>query len=654
MRSLILGNGSLLIALDAHAEVRDLYFPHVGLEEHVYDTLRHRIGVYVDGALSWLSEDDRWKISIDCEEDALVGNTTARNDALRIELHFHDLVYNEKAIFLRRIVVKNLAERARDIKLYLGHEFQISRSEAASTAYFDPARSAIIHYRGQRAFLVAGESGGAPFSDYAVGLSRYGGKEGTFRDAEDGSLSKNAIEHGPADSVIGFYGTYEAGAERVIRYWLTAGRSIEDVCALEEYLRVKTPEHLLMTASGYWRAWVNRYQWNFYGLGEAERALFKKSLLLVRAHVDDGGGIIASADSDPLQHGKDTYAYVWPRDASYAAVALDRAGDGNVVERFFDFANGVIRKEGYFMHKYLPDRSLGSSWHPWIRNGAPQLPIQEDETALVIWALREHYRHGKDLEFIEKLDNSLIEKAADFMLAYRDPATGLPQPSYDLWEERHGVSTFTAAAVCGALGAAADLAETLGKTERTRRYRAAAEEVREGILAHLYDSASGLFVKLLDPANNATDLSVDIAGAYGVFAFGVLPPEDPRLARAFEESARRLTVRGGIARYERDAYFSAVPGVPNPWFITTLWHAEYLIARARREEDFAPVREIFSWVASHALPSGVLSEQLSAVDGAQISVAPLAWSHASYVNAVLAYLDKLEELGICPACNPAP
>ena len=46
-------------------------------------------------------------------------------------------------------------------------------------------------------------------------------------------------------------------------------------------------------------------------------------------------------DSDTLQHGKDTYAYVWPRDAAYAALALDRAGDTNVAERFFTFMNDV-------------------------------------------------------------------------------------------------------------------------------------------------------------------------------------------------------------------------------------------------------------------------------------------------------------------------
>ena len=95
-----------------------------------------------------------------------------------------------------------------------------------------------------------------------------------------------------------------------------------------------------------------------------------------------------------------------------------------------------------------------SSWHPWVRDGKVQLPIQEDETALVIISLWEYYELSKDLEFIEEVYTTLIKKAADFMSTYRDEVTGLPKPSYDLWEEKYGISTFTASAVYGALMAA--------------------------------------------------------------------------------------------------------------------------------------------------------------------------------------------------------
>jgi GH15 family glucan-1,4-alpha-glucosidase len=103
---------------------------------------------------------------------------------------------------------------------------------------------------------------------------------------------------------------------------------------------------------------------------------------------------------------------------------------------------------------------------------------------------------------------------------------------------------------------------------------------------------------------------------------------------------------GGIARFQDDDYYRidmVSPG--NPWFITTLWYAEYLIARAKTETDFVRIRDIFSWVARHALPSGALSEQLNPQTGTQVCASPLTWSHATYVIAVLKYLDRLKELG---------
>jgi GH15 family glucan-1,4-alpha-glucosidase len=654
MRSLILGNGSLLVALNASGEVSDFYFPHPGLENHTGGQLKHRLGVYCDGQLSWLSEDSRWNIRVECEDDSLEGRIIAKNSAIDIALTFRDIVYNESPIFLREVTITNLAPRSREIKLYFGHEFHISHSPGGDTAYFDPTSGAVIHYKDKRVFLANGECDGAPFSDYAVGLTHFDGKRGTYRDAEDGMLSKNPIEHGHVDSIIGFYNTYNAGEEKLVRYWLTAGDSIERALELNTYVLKKGHDHLVKTAGSFWRAWINKYPWSFYKMSPATIALYKKSLMFVRAHVDDGGGIIASADAEVLKYEEDTYAYVWTRDAAYAALALDRAGDTNVAERFFNFCNEVISKDGYFMHKYLPDRSLGSSWHPWIRDGIEQLPIQEDETALVIWTLAEHYKHSRDLEFIEKLYNSLIEKAANFMAVYRDTTTGLPKPSYDLWEEKRGVSTFTSAAVFGALSSAADIAKILGKEDREHFYREAAEEVRIGIITYLMGSECG-FVKMLETAGQKSvcDQTADISSVYGVFSFGVLPPDDPRLEKAFTETLTRLRVGEGIGRYEHDYYY-ATSTMSNPWFISSLWHAEYLIARAKTEEDFIPVRDIFEWVAHHAQISGVLSEQISATDGTQCSVAPLMWSHAAYANAVLLYLDRLAEVGICATCNPAP
>lgn len=659
-RSIVLSNGELCIALDDRAQVRDIYYPHVGLEDHVRGHYIHRVGVWVDGAMSWMGEDSSWEISISCEEEALASRIVARNPRIEVELVFKDIVYNERAVFLRRVSVHNKAQRQREIKLYFAHQFEIYKSHGGDTAYYDPSSHSIIHYKGLRVFLINAALDGEPFGDYTAGKANFQGSEGSHRDADDGMLTKNPIEHGPADSVIGLYAQYEPDQERSCHYWIAVANTIPEARELNQYVVKKTPEHLIQSASDYWKAWVNAYQWNFHGLTPPHVALFRRSLMYLRAHIDKEGGVVASLDSDMLQHGLDTYSYVWPRDGAYAALALDLAGDANVSKRFFEFCHSVITDEGYFMHKYLPDRSLGSSWHPWIKDGQVQLPIQEDETASVLFALYCHYLHSRDLEFLEDMYGKLVERAADFLVHYRDPDTKLPRPSYDLWELSRGTFTYTAASVYGALIAAAELSKILGKSSNEAQYRDAAHEVQEAIMKYCWDEGAGAFAKMVRVKDGVLerDNTTDISSAYGIFFYEVLPSTDPRLMRAFDQAVRKLSwgiSTGGLARVENDWYYrQGGEATGNPWLISTLWYAEYLIANAHSEADLDRVREIFSWVVRRALPSGVLPEQAHPTTGEPLSAMPLAWSHAAYVTAVLKYLDKLEELGICKACNPAP
>ena len=57
-RDLPLGNGSLLVNFDASYQLRDLYWPHVGLENHSNGHV-FRFGVWVDGRFRWL-DDPGW------------------------------------------------------------------------------------------------------------------------------------------------------------------------------------------------------------------------------------------------------------------------------------------------------------------------------------------------------------------------------------------------------------------------------------------------------------------------------------------------------------------------------------------------------------------------------------------------------------------
>ena len=207
--------------------------------------------------------------------------------------------------------------------------------------------------------------------------------------------------------------------------------------------------------------------------------------------------------------------------------------------------------------------------------------------------------------------------------------------------------------------AASKFASVLGKTESEQRYKKAADNMREAILRYLYDEKEGIFYKMIRFHGDEViyDKTIDVSSVYGAFKFRVLDIDDERLKRAIDKTQEYLTCKtdvGGIARYQGDQYYR-VPGdvVPgNPWFITTLWLVQYYIFKARSEKDLQIAKDWFRWVVKYALPSGILSEQINPYTGEQVSAAPLTWSHAEFVVSVIAYMEKLEQLGIAKVSHP--
>jgi GH15 family glucan-1,4-alpha-glucosidase len=643
----------MLVGLDYRGQVRDLYYPHVGEANHVSGAsgnFVHRIGVFVDGVLSWLDSED-WMITIGADDKTSIGSLIAINAKIGVELRSRDAIHNEQNVFLRNFTLINLGVASREIKLFLSQQFRISESRRGDTAFYDPRVKAIVHYKGNTTFLVNAYIDGKQFTEYNIGLFGIEGKEGTYMDALDGVLEKNPIEHGSVDSVIGVEATLAPGAKADVFYWVVCANTVPAVHALDEYVLEETPERLIASTEAYWRAWLEKEPRDLTILPEALRTLYNRSLITMRVHADNDGGIIASSDTDMLHHGRDTYSYVWPRDAAVIATALDVSGYHDAAHRFFMFISRVIEPGGYLMHKYRTDGVLGSSWHPWMQQGEPRLPIQEDETAATIVALWQYYDRGRDLEFIESLYNPYIEPAAKFMCEYIEPTTGLPQASYDLWEEKYGTSTYTAASVYAALMAASRFAMMLGKDDDARTYQAIAQRMQAAIATVLYDESLGMFVKSVkhDADGDLTyDRTLDTSSFYGLIAFDVFDIDDPKITTAYKTVQERLAVHAnskGYIRYENDGYYRMRDAdTPNPWVITTLWMAQYQIKKATKLTELKEPLELLEWTCSHATTGGVLAEQMHPNTRAHLSTAPLTWSHAEYVLTVDAYLKKVKEL----------
>ena len=516
-RDIPVGNGQMLVTFDGHYQVRDLYYPHVGQENHAGNG-PCRFGVWGtvpgedrrEARVYWT--DEGWDISLKYQADTLATDVTLRHDDLKVQLDCTDVVDFHRPVLVRRITVKNLHDQDREVRLFHHHDFYLYGTKVGDTAYYDPSLRSLIHYRKQRYLMTCFYSQGEQQVDeYATGTAGFRGAEGTWRDAEDGVLGNNPIAQGAVDSTMMIRIQVPAHGERVVFLVIGAGQKSDDIEEIHRFLHRVSPQGCIDRTTAYWKLWLSASRAELNGsddesdqTGLSERVvrLFKRSLLTVRTQIDNDGAIIAANDSDIMQFSRDTYSYLWPRDGAFVADAMDAAGFSDVSRSFFWFCTTLLEEGGYFLHKYNPDGSPASSWHPWVAGGRPQLPIQEDETALVLWAVWRHFVRYRDIEFVRPLWVRLIQPAADFLVRYRDPDTNLPLPSYDLWEERWGVHAFTVASVYGGLMGASRFAKAFGDTPRATQYQRAADEVQAAFCKHMWSEEKGRFLRRITPTDH--------------------------------------------------------------------------------------------------------------------------------------------------------
>lgn len=204
--------------------------------------------------------------------------------------------------------------------------------------------------------------------------------------------------------------------------------------------------------------------------------------------------------------------------------------------------------------------------------------------------------------------------------------------------------------------AASNFAKEFGETELGEEYAQGAAQMRQAMDQFLFLKEENRFARMIHFTQDGSiekDATID-ASLSGTFAFGAYSANDPKVQSTMEQIYKKLwnPNAGGLSRYENDSYYrrsSSGPG--NPWFVTTLWFAQYVIARAKNRENLEEALKLMEWVADHALPSGVLAEQVNPDTNEPISVSPLTWSHGAYIATVQLYLNKLLELETCAACG---
>ena len=636
-RPVVLSNGQLFVGLDESGLVHDFYYPYVGLENlTTARSTQHKIGVWVDGVFSW-TDDGSWQLNVNFDDSALISNIQLVSKQLHITLHLQDFVDCEYNALIREVHISNQADDSREIRLFMHQVFEISRGGRSDTALYVPDAHYILDYKGRYSLLIAGkDDDGTAFDQYAVGNYGIENKAGTFKDAEDGELSQNAVEHGGVDSVIRFCKTIAGNSSGTVHYWVIAASSQSDAQAVHQYFNAIDVRERYSKTKHYWADWLQPSLQKVSSLPDDLRIALQKSLLVIKAHCDERGSVLASGDSSIYNYGRDYYCYCWPRDAAYALWPLIRLGHFEEAKRFFAFARDTMHPDGYLMHKYQPDRAIGSTWHPLVHGKHAELAIQEDETAAVIFMIHEYLQASDDRVYVENLYHTFVEPGANFMAGFIDEATGLPHASYDLWEQVFLTTTYSTAVTIAGLEAAAALATLYEHPAEAARWQKAAASIRANLDQLCTDSGYFRRGQLLnaDGSSEYND-SLDIASLYGPFMYARLPLDDKRLVATVKQAEASIVATGpigGVIRYPGDDYFlEKTKFGGNPWIVCTLWLAQYYQAAGRQAE----AQELLDWALARRLPSGVLSEQFDPETGAPIGVAPLVWSHAELVNTIL-------------------
>ncbi|MBS1887222.1 MAG: hypothetical protein JSU06_08545 [Actinobacteria bacterium] len=350
---------------------------------------------------------------------------------------------------------------------------------------------------------------------------------------------------------------------------------------------------VVRTATGEARGWLGRSTALGSGAPRWARALYRRSLLTVHALTSRRTGAVAAG-------ARDGWAYVWPRDAATAALALEASGHGAEARHVARFLTGLdLAAAARFTETGAP---------------VPGRPAQGDAAGWVAIAGR---------------------------------ATGVPPPDRPFaWRNRADYQESTPGTYLGNALAATGSHVDGPKTADIEHF-SAHQHGGAGEIAREFGTSRGLVRSAGDPGSG-----LDSAAAWAVRPFRV-PPLYPAAAKTLQALVSQGT-RFGITPGE------GWTGGHDPWSAPTAWSAWALAGLSAAPEraggrgpqpNLPAVREgeapsrrppgprqeaiaLLQDLRRAATPAGDLPERVGVHTGIPTSTTPLLWSSAFTVLAL--------------------
>ncbi len=349
-------------------------------------------------------------------------------------------------------------------------------------------------------------------------------------------------------------------------------------------------------------------------------ALVEKSReVLLGCCLKNGAIIAADSDRPDYPHDVQSYRYVWPRDAAYICYALDLLGMKDEQAKFFRW---LKRAEDF--------ERTGLLFQNYHTNGRKRWTgFQPDQNGTILWALYNFIKRnpGYKKEFI-----SLVKLLADGICRVwkKEHFSVITQ---DIWEERYTYPemknnhTYSIAACATGLKCANAISSNRSWMKVSKQMESM---VKGSYHEFLFVRRNGLNI----------DFRPDISILGLIWPFGILKADDIRIINTVDNLHKVLEEKGTFHRYQYDDYDSfrfqgtdAFRGA-GTWPIANFWISIYYSIRGDKERATQYIKNVVDRLDRNKN----IPEQLF-TNKTQVSVKPLAWSHAMYIIA-RAHLSK--------------
>ncbi|MDF2941919.1 MAG: glycoside hydrolase 15-related protein [Herbinix sp.] len=622
----IIGNSRMLGCLTREGELHRLFWPNIDHMQHID---KFEVGVIAgdDNTGALFLTNQEFRINQFYSKGTNVLNTMYSNDEIGLKILQSDFCLIGKDILIRQYEIENTYEKEQVVRWIL-HSSSVSSTSNFTGSLINFDQEALIHYQRDQYMSIS--------SDMDIESFQLGGdiqaslKKGKLQNSDsvlmvsEGALSWNL-------------GNIEAKGKKSITIQICFAHNYKKLEEVLTEARKAEGKILYQQTKDYWLEYSKRC-----GVDRSKNQqyndLYERTLLVFKLMYDEKcGGLMAAPEVDEEMEKCGRYAYCWGRDAAFIADALDQCGLEEEVEQFFYYAKSIQEENGSWFQRYCMDGNLAPSWG-----------LQIDETGSLLYGMWKHYDRTNNITFLKNIWEN-VKLGADFLINFMDPETGLTKASHDLWEERWGEHTYSAAAVYAGLRSSIKIAKCLEVSDEiSNRWETTAIRLKAAIENELWEEDHNCFLRgirtqlypaqkmkdlecRLVPANSkgamkevvCKDYIVDVSLIGLSVPFGVLEASDYRMIATVKKIEDILTVEkvGGIKRYEDDEYIGG-----NPWILTTLWLALYHI----KNKDFNKALLYFDWAVKGRTELDLLPEQISKETGEPIWIVPLTWSHAMY------------------------